>query len=68
MARYTLLRDGQAVQTFDDFTALVDYIHQNHPYSFDHAMRHEGYSVQNDQGQAVEVVPPASVRGSRREA
>lgn len=63
MARYTLLRDGQPVQTFDDFTALVDYIHQNHPYSFDWACKHEGYSVQDSQGNPVNVIPPASVRG-----
>ena len=41
-----LLRDGKVVGTFVDETSAMAYVHRTHSYSFFHALRHEGYSVQ----------------------
>jgi hypothetical protein len=41
-----LLRDGKVVGTFIDDSGAMAYVHRTHSYSFFHALRHEGYSVQ----------------------
>ncbi len=43
--RYELLKDGRKVFENDDFFSIVNYIHSNHCYSFDHAVKYEGYKV-----------------------
>jgi len=42
--RWVLSRDGVPVVegTYQD---CMVYIHRNHPYSVDHALKHEGYSI-----------------------
>ena len=41
-----LLRDGKVIGTFIDDSGAMAYVHRTHSYSFFHALRHEGYSVQ----------------------
>ena len=41
-----LLRDGKVIGTFVDDSDAMAYVHRTHSYSFFHALRHEGYSVQ----------------------
>lgn len=45
MKTYILKRDGVEVERGDEF-ALLAYIHRTHSFSFDHALRFEGYSVE----------------------
>ena len=45
MKTYILKRDGVEVERGDEF-ALIAYIHRAHSFSFDHALRFEGYSVE----------------------
>lgn len=42
---HILKRDGVEV-TRGTWSELVEWIHRNHCYSFDHAIKHEGYSVE----------------------
>jgi hypothetical protein len=41
-----LKRDGREVKR-GTYIEVLDYIHRNHSYSFDHAVRFEGYSVED---------------------
>lgn len=40
----SLYRDGKFVMKGSEI-AILDYIHNNHCYSMDHALKYEGYSV-----------------------
>ncbi len=41
---YILFRDGKEIMSGNEFEVLK-YIHRNHSYSFDHAIKYEGYSM-----------------------
>ncbi len=41
---FVLKRDGNEVKRGSEI-ALWDYIHDNHCYSVDHAIRYEGYTI-----------------------
>lgn len=43
--QYDLYRDSQFIMRGTYFE-LVQYIHRMHCYSFDHAVKYEGYSTQ----------------------
>jgi hypothetical protein len=58
-----LKRDGVEVMRGDDFQVLA-WIHCNHSYSLDHAVRHEGYSVE----EAGNAGPDGPSKGSDVEA
>lgn len=45
MEVFILKRDGVEVERGDAF-ALFDHIHKTHSFSWDHALRFEGYSVE----------------------
>lgn len=40
---YNIYRDGQFITQTDD---VLSYFHRNHSYSMDHAVRYEGYRVE----------------------
>ena len=42
-----LYRDGKLVKKFKSYGDAVGYVHRNHSYSFDHAIRYEGYSIKS---------------------
>lgn len=42
---YTLTRDGETVATFPDELSAWVWIHENHSYSWNHALAHEGYAL-----------------------
>jgi hypothetical protein len=43
-ATFTLCRDGEAVFVGTEYECMR-YVHQNHAYSFSHALRWEGYEL-----------------------
>jgi hypothetical protein len=42
--QHTLFRDGKEVLK-GSMIECIDYIHNTHCYSFDHACKYEGYSI-----------------------
>lgn len=42
--QFILYRDGKEIMKGSEI-AIMDYIHNNHCYSFDHACAYEGYSI-----------------------
>jgi len=49
MKTYTIKRDGKTVvKGLESFTEVVAWIHNHHCYSFEHAIRYEGYEVVRD--------------------
>ncbi len=42
--RWILLRDGKEVMRGSSFD-VAKYIHRNHSYSLDHALKYEGYKM-----------------------
>ena len=47
---HKLLRDGELVLEFSNSWDVYKYIHNNHSYSVDHALKYEGYELQLDLG------------------
>lgn len=42
---YKLFKDSVLIIERDDMYKLVKYIHDNHAYSFSHALKYEGYTI-----------------------
>ncbi len=51
---YTLRRDGAVLGEYHDEGAALDALHARCPASWDHALRHEGYSITRPDGTQVE--------------
>jgi hypothetical protein len=45
MKRYTLWQDDKSVKDADSVNDLLEYLHNNVSYSWDHAFKHEGWSI-----------------------
>jgi hypothetical protein len=43
---YTIKRDGIEVKRVESELEVVVYFHRSHPYSMDHALKYEGYTVE----------------------
>lgn len=43
---FTLKRDGKEILKGSEIT-ILDYIHMSHSFSLSHALKYEGYSVEN---------------------
>ena len=43
---YLIKRDGLEVARLDSELAVMVYFHKTHPYSMDHALKYEGYTVE----------------------
>lgn len=41
-----LTRDGKTVLVAEDVAEAMAYIHKNHSFSFDWALQHEGYKLE----------------------
>jgi len=47
---YRLLRDGKVILTNVDYFECLQYVHRNHCYSFDHALKYEGFKIEVVEG------------------
>jgi hypothetical protein len=62
--RFVLLRDGKEIMRGSSFE-IARYIHRNHSYSVDHALKHEGYSmVPAKEAEAKETKAKPNPRGT----
>lgn len=43
---YTIKRDGVEIKRVESELEVVVYFHRSHPYSMDHALKYEGYTVE----------------------
>lgn len=53
--KWTLTRDGASVAEFPSANEAFIWLHRNTPYSWGHAITHEGWAVLNPQGEKVEA-------------
>ena len=54
-SKWKLTRDGASVAEFPSANEAFIWLHRNTPYSWDHAITHEGWAVLNPQGEKVEA-------------
>jgi hypothetical protein len=43
---YIIKRDGREVKRVESELEVVVYFHRTHPYSMDHALKYEGYTIE----------------------
>jgi hypothetical protein len=43
---YLIKRDGVEIKRVESEIAVVVYFHRSHPYSMSHALKYEGYSIE----------------------
>lgn len=54
MGRWIVRRDGQVLAAFDLEQEAFAYLHRVQSSSWDHAIKHEGYSLERPDGTFVE--------------